>query len=220
MCFSASASFAAGTALLALGAVTLKKAGHRAELAYAAVPLLFGVQQLIEGVVWLTFDSSEALLNPAMTFAYSLFSHVLWPLYVPFAALLLEPVRWRRQALLAFLATGGAVAIYLLVNMFRFPIESRPLGGHIEYASPHFYILPVMAGYLAGTCISMLFSSHSLVKAFGAAAMLSFGLSYAIYRQWFISVWCFFAAVLSVIVLLYFTYRISPSKESTHGMAV
>ena len=219
MCFSASASFAAGAALLAIGAVTLRKAGCRAERAYAAIPLLFGVQQLTEGMVWLSFSPELALLNPAMTFVYSLFSHVLWPIYVPFAVLLVEPVRWRRRALAAFLVAGAAVGLYLLVNMFRFPIESRAAAGHIEYVSPHFYIAPVMAGYLAGTCISMLFSSQKLVNAFGAAALLSFGLAYAIYRQWFISVWCFFAAVLSVIVLLHFTNRGFP-KESSHGLAV
>lgn len=139
---------------------------------------------------------------------------------MPFAALLLEPVRWRRKFLVVLLAAGAAAGLYLLVNMFLFPIESRPVGGHIEYASPHFYVAAVMAGYFAGTCLSMLCSSHRLVNVFGAAALLSFGLSYLIYRQWFISVWCFFAAVLSVIVLLYFTNRSSLSKESTHGMAV
>ena len=66
---------------------------------------------------------------------------------------------------------------------------------------------------------SALFSSHKLVNVFGAAALLSFGLAYAIYQQWFISVWCFFAAVLSVIVLLHFTNRAS-SKESSHGLVV
>lgn len=218
MCFSASASFAAGTALFAAGAVSLKKARHRNELAYASIPLLFGLQQLIEGGIWLSFRMEAPLLNPAMTFAYSLFSHVLWPLYVPLAVLLLEPVPWRKNALLGFLSAGGAVGIYLLVNMLRFPIESRPAGGHIEYASPHFYVVPVMAGYLAGTCISLLFSSHNMVRVFGTAALLSFALSYAVYRQWFISVWCFFAAALSVIVLLYFTHR--TSKESPHGLAV
>jgi hypothetical protein len=219
MCFSASASFAAGTALLAIGAVTVKKAGHGAELAYAAIPLLFGVQQLIEGMVWLSFSSEEPMLNSVVTFVYSLFSHVLWPIYVPFAVLLLEPVRWRRRTLAAFLVAGAAVGLYLLVNMFRFPIESRAAAGHIEYVSPHFYVVAVMAGYFAATCISMLFSSQKLVNVFGAAALLSFALAYAIYRQWFISVWCFFAALLSVIVLLHFTNRSSP-KESSHGMAV
>lgn len=220
MCFSASASFAAGTAVLAVGAITLKKAQHKAELPFAAIPLLFGVQQLIEGVIWLTFRFDAPLLNPAMTFVYSLFSHVLWPLYVPFAVLLLEPVRWRRRALLALLAAGAAAGLYLLANMLRFPIVSRALGGHIQYVSPHFYIAAVMGGYLAGTCISMLVSSHKRVNLFGIVALSSFIASYAIYTQWLVSVWCFFAAVLSVIVLLHFINRISPSKESAHGMAV
>ena len=220
MCFSASASFAAGTALLAVGAVTLSKAGHRGELGYAAIPLLFGVQQLIEGMIWLTFRFDAPLVNAATTFAYSLFSHVLWPLYVPFAALLLEPVRWRREVLLFTLAAGGAAGLYLLVNMIRTPIVSRVIGGHIEYASPHFYILAVMGSYLAGTCVSMLFSSHRSVKLFGLAALLSFIGAYAAYAKWFISVWCFFAAVLSVIVLLHFINRTSRTKEPAHGMAV
>ena len=134
MCFSASASFAAGTALVAVGAVTLSKAGHRAELGYAAIPLLFGVQQLIEGVIWLTFRFDAPLVNAATTFAYS--------------------------------------------------------------------------------------SSHRSVKLFGLAALLSFIGAYAAYAKWFISVWCFFAAVLSVIVLLHFTNRTSRAKEPAHGMAV
>ncbi len=220
MCFSASASFVAGTALLAVGALTVRKARRKAELPLAAIPILFGVQQLIEGVIWLTFQFDSPLLNPVMTFAYSLFSHVLWPLYVPFAVLLLEPVRWRRKALLAFLAAGAAAGLYLLVTMFRFPIVSRAVGGHIEYASPHFHFVAVMTGYLAGTCISMLFSSHKAVKLFGLAALLSFVASYAIYTQWFFSVWCFFAAVLSAIVFLHFTGRFSSSKEATNGMAL
>lgn len=33
-------------------------------------------------------------------------------------------------------------------------------------------------------------------------------------------VWCFFAAVLSVIVLLHFTNRTTRTKEQAHGMAV
>jgi hypothetical protein len=185
-------------------------AAFSAALAFGTlIPLLPAYLAALGGAAW------HAGAVPVV----SLFSHVLWPLYVPFAALLLEPVRWRRKALAAFLAAGAAVGLYLLVNMLRFPIESRPVGGHIEYASPHFYVAPVMAGYLAGTCISMLFSSHKLVNVFGAAALLSFGLAYAIYRQWFISVWCFFAAVLSVIVLLHFTNRAFP-KEPSHGLAV
>ena len=57
MCFSAYASFVAGSALLVVGAVTVVKAQQKRELPYAAIPLLFAVQQLIEGAIWLTFGS-------------------------------------------------------------------------------------------------------------------------------------------------------------------
>jgi len=220
MCFSASASFAAGTALLAVGMVTLKKSGHRSELAFAAIPLLFGVQQILEGVLWLTFRFDAALVNVAATFAYSFFSHVLWPIYVPFAALLLEPVRWRRQVILFTLVAGAAAGLYLLVNLVRIPIVARAVDGHIEYASPHFYILAVMGSYLGATCVSMLFSSHRYVRLFGLAALLSFIGVYAAYTKWFISVWCFFAAVLSVIVLLHFTDRTFRTKELVNPRAI
>ncbi len=220
MCFSASASFVAGTALLAVGAVALRKARHGAERPYAAIPLLFGAQQLIEGMIWLALRPEASMPAPGMTFAYSLFSHVLWPLYVPLAAWLLETVQWRRRALALFLAAGAAAGLYLLVNMLRFPIVARLIGGHVEYASPHFFIVAVMAAYLSATCLSLLFSSHGMVRLFGVAALLSFIAAYALYAEWFISVWCFFAAVLSVIVLLHFTGRKHSTKELAHGMAV
>jgi hypothetical protein len=220
MCFSASASFAATTGLLVVGTFTVRRVRRKSELPYAAIPLLFGIQQFIEGAIWLSFRFDVPLLNPALTSAYSLFSHVLWPACVPLAVLALEPVRWRRSVLSALFVAGAAVGLYLLLNMLRFPIISREAGGHVEYVSPHFYALVVMGAYLAGTCISGLFSSFGVVRLFGIGASLSFLAAYAAYANWFISVWCFFAAVLSVIVLLHFTRRFYPSKEAPHGMAV
>ncbi len=205
MCFSATASFVAGTALLAAGTVIVRKASRKRELPFAAIPLLFGLQQLSEGVVWLTFRFEAPLLNVIMTHIYSFFSHVLWPIYVPFAILLLEPIPWRRKAIWTFLLAGSAVGLYLLVILIRFPVTSEAVGGHIAYQSPHFYVMTVMASYLLATCVSLFFSSHNAVIAFGVVALLSFIAAYAFYAVWFISVWCFFAAVLSGIVYLYFS---------------
>ena len=109
MCFSATASFSAGALLIGIGALTLKSAKHRRELPFAAIPLLFAIQQLSEGVIWLTFRYEAPLLNAVMTHLYSFFSHVLWPIYVPVAVLLIEPPGRRRQVLLTFVAAGIAV---------------------------------------------------------------------------------------------------------------
>lgn len=204
MCFSATASFTAGTALLAIGAVTIRRARSRAELPYALIPSLFGIQQLIEGTLWLTFSDGQPQLNTLLTHLYSLFSHVLWPIWVPVAVLLLETVRWRRLALAGLAAGGSAAGLYLFYFLVTEPIVARVRGGHIAYESPHFYVAMVLTLYVLATCASSLVSSHRTVRWFGVASALSLFAASAAYAAWFISVWCFFAAAISAIVLLHF----------------
>jgi hypothetical protein len=203
MCFSATASFGSGTLLLAIGAGTLRMARRPAERPYAAIPLLFAIQQLVEGVVWLSFGG-PAWLNFTATQVYSFFSHVLWPVYVPLAAWLLEPRGPRRRGLLAFVVMGLAVGAYLLYSLVVNPIQARPMAGHVDYQSPHFYIVASMTLYLLSTTVSLLLSSHVWVKVFGALALAASFVAYVFYAHWFISVWCFFAALLSVVVALHF----------------
>ncbi len=204
MCFSATASFSAGALLIVIGSLTLKSARRPRELAFAAIPLLFAVQQLIEGVIWLTFRVDAPLLNSVMTHAYSFFSHVLWPAYVPLAVWLIEPPGRRRQVLLVFVAGGFAVASYLLYILAAFPVVSRPIGQHVEYVSPHFFAAVTMTLYLLSTTASPLLSAHRMVKLFGALSLLAFGAAYYFYAQWFISVWCLFAALLSALIYFHF----------------
>ena len=220
MCFSATASLTAGAGLLFAGAITLRQARSRAEIPFAAIPVLFGIQQLIEGALWLTFPDNDPSLRIILTYAYSLFSHVIWPVYVPIAVLLLESVPWRRKVLTGIALAGAVVGLYLLYFLVTLPIIARVEGRHIDYVSPHFYIVAVMTLYVLGTCISSLFSSHLWVRLFGIVSFLSFAAAGLFYRVWFISVWCFFAAVLSSIVLVYFLRRQLSPPERTYAAAL
>ena len=215
MCFSATASFSVGAILLGFGTLTLRAARRPYDLPFAAIPLLFAIQQLSEGVIWLTFRFVAPQLNVVMTYVYSFFSHVLWPLYVPVAVLVMEPAGWRRRALLVLVAAGVAVAAYLLYFLVAFPIVSRPFGQHIEYVSPHFFAVVAMTLYLMSTTFSAILSSHQMVKVFGVLALLSFAAAYFFYAIWFISVWCFFAALLSAVIYL----QIAPDREQRRGAA-
>ena len=200
MCFSASASFVAGAALSAAGVVTLRMTSRKAEIPFAMIPLLFGLQQLTEGLIWLSFRNESMLPNATLTFIYSLFSHVLWPIYIPFAVGLLETVPLRRKAVAACQIAGTAVGLYLLYFIVQFPVTSRVLEKHIAYDSPHFYIVAVMLLYLTATCASSLFSSSRVIQVFGALSLATFIAAYAIHVATFFSVWCFFAAILSFII--------------------
>src|SRR3989344_2212809 len=112
MCFSATASFVAGGALSVAGGLTLAQVKKKPSLPFASIPLLFGIQQAIEGAVWLSFGAS--VLNTVMTYAYSLFSHVLWPIFVPFSVFLIEIDPVRKQVLSLISILGLAVGAYLL----------------------------------------------------------------------------------------------------------
>ncbi|HKS56502.1 MAG TPA: DUF6629 family protein [Steroidobacteraceae bacterium] len=219
MCFSASASFIAGTALSAVGVATLRMTSQRAEIPFASFPLLFGIQQIVEGMIWLSFREGSQLPNQPFTLIYSFFSHVLWPILVPYAVGRLESVPWRKKALLACQLAGLAVGLYLLYFIVMFPVTSRVLGRHIVYESPHFYIAAVMTLYVAATCLSSLLSSERIIQVFGALSLATFVGAYLIHVATLVSVWCFFAAVLSFMVYLYFRRKRSAAGVPSSAAA-
>ncbi len=207
MCFSAPASFIAGTVLCVVGVATLKSTVAKTEIPFAIIPLLFGIQQLTEGFIWLGFSHEMPLLMQTMTYIYTVFSHVLWPIYVPLAIGIIEAVRWRKRTILAFLCVGVAVSLYLLFYIVTGPLVVELVGSHIVYLPPHFYEIPVMVFYLAATCVSCFFSSHGFVKMFGVLLLLSFVTAYIVHVMALVSIWCFFAAILSLLIYLHLRFR-------------
>ncbi len=207
MCFSATASFTAGTILTGIGIATLSRVETRSERPFALIPLLFGLQQLTEGIVWLTLHHDAPLIKQVTTYLYSGFSHVLWPIYMPFAVGILEAVPWRKRAMFAFGIAGVTVGLYLLYSLVTIPVVAEVIGGNIVYASPHFYKVPVMVLYLAATCVSCFFSSHRFVRLFGVLALVSFITAYLVHRSAMVSIWCFFAAILSLLIYLHLRFR-------------
>lgn len=59
--------------------------------------------------------------------------------------------------------------------------------------------------YLLITSIHFLVANDKCMKLFGIVVILSFGMTEIFYKVTFVSVWCFFAAVLSA--GLYFIFR-------------
>jgi hypothetical protein len=204
LCFSATASFTAGTALSAVGAVTVHKSRGRSELPLALVPLLFGVQQLAEGALWLSLRRNLPMVQSWATYIFSLFSHVVWPMFVPFAILLVETSRRRKSAIKIFQVLGISVGLYLFFFLVRFGVTAHVHRRSIFYDSPHFYILAVLVIYLGATCLSGLFSSHRCINAFGVLAFVLAIVAYQVSVTTFVSVWCFYAAVLSLLIFFHF----------------
>lgn len=201
MCFSATASFGAAAGLGAIGLMTWRQAKIRNRLPIAALPLLFGAQQSIEGVVWLT--SKTPVVQGLAATAFVTFSHVLWPTYVPFAVGLLEPPGRRRNLFKFLLLLGAAISIWMIIFVFRQPITASLATGCVVYGVSRPQASLGLALYVIVANGSCLLSSHRWIRLMGLAMAVAMVTTYYAYQVAFYSVWCFFAALLSGIVYLH-----------------
>jgi len=201
MCFTPSASFVAGASLSAIGVATTKKVKRKTTRPFASIPFFFGIQQITEGAVWLTLRSGNISLNTVFTFAYGLFAYVFWPIFIPFAIRSMERVLWRKKVLVFLQIIGGVVGSYLLYSHLINPVTSQAVNKSIVYTSTHFYSIAVLVGYFSTTILSFFFSSRRLINMFGILILSSAVAAYWVYATYFVSVWCFFSALLSGTIL-------------------
>jgi hypothetical protein len=205
MCFSASANFVGSGILGAVGVVTLTKVKHKRELLFASLPTLFAVHQFIEGFVWLGLDG---ILSPAVTHnmgaAYMLYAQGLLPFLLPLSVLLFEPNGKSRRRMLPFLLIGGATGLYVLWALTAYPTQIYIRDNSIVYMNQATNNMVVAVVYVIATCGSLFFSKIRAMVVFGVANLAILLVVDAIKRYAFTSVWCAYAAIASVIILVYF----------------
>lgn len=197
MCFSAPASFVAGAALTATGVLTTRAVKKkRKELPFASIPLLFGIQQLLDGIAWAAIGRS-ALLTSVAAHGYAFFAYFLWPIFVPFAVLQLEPDKKRKPLLRVFLGIGIATGLYAAYLIYSGPVTAHVINYCIRYDTFIAYWPPMLLPYLLATCGSCIASSRRFVNWFGLVVLISSGIAGWFYFETFSSVWCLFSAILS-----------------------
>ena len=205
MCFSATANFVGSGALAAIGVVTLTKVKHKRELLFAALPTLFGIHQFIEGFVWLGLDG---ILSPAvahdMGAAYMLYAQGLLPFLLPLSVLLFEPDAKSRKRMRPFLALGVATALYILWALTAYPLQLYVKGNSIVYINAATNNTAVAVLYVIATCGSLFFSKVRAMIIFGAANLAILLVVMEVKRYAFTSLWCAYAAIASLIILVYF----------------
>ena len=201
MCFSALASFAGGAVLTSIGVATVLTNKEPSRRVFAAIPFVFGLQQISEGFVWVSLQSPDQdMLRKVSTFLYLIAAVVIWPTMVPLSILLMEKVKKRRIALYALLGLGIAVSLTHVLGLLIYEVTARISSFHILYtmASPHPIAVVTMTAYLIATIVPLLISSVRRMYLFGIVIVVSYTLARILYQDYLVSVWCFFAAVASV----------------------
>jgi len=207
MCFSATASFVTAGVTAVIGLVSVGKVNEPRELPLAATPLLFALQQAIEGLLWLSIPLAPAgSASTGLVLSFLIFAEVFWPVFVPIAVYLIEPNQRRRHLMLLCVTAGAGVAAYLLWSILGQSIGAVIINGHIVYERPYPHPPIVVAAYLAATGLPPLLSSQRVVAILGIVILVGAVTAYVFYWEAFVSVWCFFAAVASIVILGHFEH--------------
>lgn len=205
MCFSASVSFAASAFVAGAGALALRETRTAAERPFASVPLLFALQQCVEGVLWLLLPQvGTASTSHLLVQVYAFFIGVVWPMAIPLGILLIEPDRLRKRLMMAVFAIGVIVAIGTFIIILRYGVDVAVVNHCLVYANPFGGGLLVRSAYVISTCAAYFVSSHKTVRWIGVAMVGGFGVAYSFYHLNWPSVWCFFAALVSALIYYHF----------------
>ena len=204
MCFSAEASFIAATVLIPAGALSMARAygTDRRYIPIAALPLLFGLQQALEGMVWIS--NGNAILVERYSLAYMFFSWMAWPIWVPFSVYFIESERHKPLYLLLAIFGG------MLGAMQYFPyfahdgwLTTRFLPHVVVYEGNELfdYIIGRTVTYEIYAAVvvgSLLLSSNVNVRIFGLLVAAVMVVTYLFFSYAYISVFCFGGAIMSL----------------------
>lgn len=211
MCFSAQASFFTAGLLVSIGIATLYKVRTKPALfCFGLIPLLFSLQQFAEGIIWVGAQ------GPPLFAAQTLFltiAFIVWPVWIPLSIALLETSTVRRAALFALVIAGiiWGVCAFESIRSATTLIYSC----HISYTLNSWTPITTEQAIGLYACLTVLpffIAQNHLLKLFGLLTAISCIISYLSWYAFFISVWCFFAALLSMAVYLIVAHDATQSK--------
>jgi len=209
MCFSATASFTASLALVTCGIAALKYAQEKKITMIAAIPLIFGLQQFAEGMVWVSFlDSRFAFVRMTASYVFLIFAAIIWPIWIPIAIARFEGSPNYKRYLPSVIAGGLCALTFILYVLFydisvlakcnivyNFDVtqsDDTVLGAYIKVIASLLYIV--------ATIVPFFIACNKTFWFLGALTAISYIISYVAYFEAFTSVWCFFAALISLLV--------------------
>jgi len=206
VCFNATASFVGAGVVAAAGVVALALVREPRQIPFAALPLLFGVHQALEGLTWLKLgDAVDAQLHGWGVHAWVTFAWAILPLYVPWAVRLMEPDPRRRTLLLAPLAVGAALAVYMACLAVQPDIGVAVIDHNLDYQlGVPFSAVLLAVPYVFATCGGPMMSSYRWVIALGVGNFVAMAAAAYMQAADYSSLWCTFAAFLSLIVVGHF----------------
>jgi len=156
------------------------------------------------GFVWLSLSNPDfAFLENFSTHTFIFFAQVVWPIWIPFSFLKFKDKKESKVLGKILVGLGIVISSVLAYFLFTKHLEAEILENHIAY-SQHYpenlHLIGVIL-YVVVTIVPPFTSSIKKMWLLGSVLTLSFVVAKIFYTEYLLSVWCFFAAVISVMIL-------------------
>ncbi len=206
MCFSAEADFVSGAVIGAIGIATLTQVERPRELPLAILPLAFALHQIAEGFVWRDLDSGVAHSTGVPVYLYLAFAWVVLPVLAPLAIMIVEPPGRRRRMIGVFVVLGAIAGAYLAAAIARGDVSAHAVEHTVQYGGAGRFATVATVLYIVATCGAPLLSGFRAIVWFGVANLLAVAAFATIQAEGLTSLWCTWAAVVSVFIFLQFVF--------------
>lgn len=206
MCFSATVSFSAAAALTvtAVAGIYFSYHANKRFLALNSMVLMYALQQFSEGMIWIR---APFLTLRFWGVLFLFIAFFVYPWFVGLSCYVITRKKERKKILLYITALGFIFGVWALSRVLLTPnLELDQCRLHI------FYHISIMTGYDAtglfmNTVLIPCYAFFTIAPFFicdqrytsllGWLIGVSAVICCVIYENYFISVWCFYAAVIA-----------------------
>lgn len=207
MCFAPEADLVGGVLISGAGVDALRHVRHRREWGLALLPLLFGLHQIVEAGVWWGLDGT--IPEQVGTLARDLYLLIAFglPLLVPVVVRAFEVEPWRRRIMTPFVVVGAVATGVLMTGLAAGPATAEACGRYLSYTVGDGAPTWVSGAYVFATCGPLLLSGTRALRVFGVANLAAVAVLGYVLSAGFISLWCAWAAVFSLVVVAHLRSR-------------
>jgi len=144
----------------------------------------------------------------ALTHIFLFFAQVIWPVWIPTAFLLLEQRAKRRMVQKILVVIGVVIGLYLFYCLLNYNVAAQIELHHITYLQEHPAVFREFGFvlYAIATVVPPFLSQIRRVWILGLAVLVSYIISDFYYEQYLLSVWCYFASIISVTIYAVITH--------------
>ncbi len=217
MCFSEPVSFVAGGLLIGGGGFASWKALkiNKRYLPIALMPVMAGIQQMMEGHVWMGLNDADSFMVWWGAMGFVFFSWFMWPMWIPFGVYALEPPDSRRKnLLLIFALAGAALGLTLFVPHIFNPDWVRVhINNHsIAYEDTMFldYLIPRWATYAIYVFLIVmppLLSKYLHMRLFGLTLIAVLAIVWLFLTYAYISFFCLLGGLATIHLIYIITFN-------------